>query len=386
MDKTERRRRARVNHPPSVVEIPEDEMPVFDDVLESRLRQSISKTLAAEDFEFPRLPSVALEVMRLADRPNATAKQIAELVQRDQFLTLRLVKAANSAVNAASARKIISLQEAVTRIGFAATHNIVLASSLNQVIYRGKRRALLKQIWRETVGCAVACELTASSIGKMGGRAFVIGLLHDIGRPTLVLVLEDLITNEYSGRIRFEEAWPMVQDLAPEVSRLILLRWDLPKGIATITTQLNTPSKTGTAQRARAMLRLARWLVIQHTDDHSSDGLLGELQSQPEAHFLHLTDSIAERLLIDFPIAWSRVLGEPVRTVADTGVPPGNARNNAVNGASKKPSSRPSPARPHREQSPPNSPWSRPVIIGVGVALLVGMGMLLTTMISSSGG
>jgi len=362
-------------------------MPVFDDVLESRLRQSISTTLAAEDFEFPRLPSVALEVMRLADRPNATAEQIAELVQRDQFLTVRLVKAANSAVNAASARKIISLQEAVTRIGFAATHNIVLASSLSQIVYRGKRRALLERLWRQSVGCAVACELTASSIGKMGGRAFVIGLLHDIGRPTLVSVLENLITNEYSGRIRFDEAWPVVQDLAPEVSRLILLRWDLPKGLATITTQLNTSSKAGTAQRARAMLRLARWLVNLHTDGHESVELLSELQSQPEARFLRLTDSIAERIIIDFPIAWSRVLGDPVRTVAVTGATPSDARSNAVNGDSKKPSSRSSPARPHREKSPPSSPWSKkPVVIGVGVALMVGMGVLLAAMFSSSGG
>lgn len=157
--------------------------------------------LIEKNLDIPSIPDVAAQALRALDDPNNSAVQIAQLIAKDQGLTARVLKMANSAVYGLT-REVRNLQQAAMIMGFETLKSIILSVSA-RALYK-RFGAVEKALWQHSVAAASACHKIASDRDISGREeAFVAGLMHDIGRVVM----------NNSERDRFAQAQNMAKDL-----------------------------------------------------------------------------------------------------------------------------------------------------------------------------
>ncbi len=216
--------------PPKTWTVEQDTLPVFEDDFLLSLRQQVVLLLSEGEEVVPRLPRVAVEVMRLADDPTASAASVSKVLKLDPQLAGRVMHAANAVWSRRSGARIPDLQRAVGRLGLGTVRNIVLGSALNQTVFRADNRPRMQDLWLRTVATAVACELIAKALRRRGEQGYMLGLLHAVGEPITIRVVEDLLaTPELSGRLDLPQAlaWAL-PGVAPQVTAHVLRRWWFP--------------------------------------------------------------------------------------------------------------------------------------------------------------
>jgi len=133
--------------------------------------------------DLPTMPTVAGRVVQLVSDPNTTAVQLNKTIMSDQALSARILKLANSSFYGC-VRSINTVTQAIVIIGFGSIKNIVLAASTKEVY---KKFGLTEKMLHEhSLGVATASHVIAREIGfNKSEEAFMIGLLHDIGKVIL---------------------------------------------------------------------------------------------------------------------------------------------------------------------------------------------------------
>ena len=157
--------------------------------------------LIEKNLDIPSIPDVAAKALRALDDPNNSAVQIAKLIEQDQGLTARVLKMANSALYGLK-REVKNLQQAAMIMGFETLKSIILSVSA-RALYK-RFGAVEKALWKHSVASACACNRIAVD-KELPGReeAFVIGLMHDIGRVVM----------NNSERDRFAQSQNLAKDL-----------------------------------------------------------------------------------------------------------------------------------------------------------------------------
>lgn len=136
--------------------------------------------------EIPTLPTVATAIMEKTLDSNVNAQQIAELIEKDQALSLKVLKIANSAFYR-RIKEISTIRGAVVVLGLNVLKSIVLSISVVNLFDNRQRHALdLYQFWQHSIACAVcAREIAAKVAPSTAEDAFVAGLLHDLGKVVI---------------------------------------------------------------------------------------------------------------------------------------------------------------------------------------------------------
>jgi len=142
--------------------------------------------------KLPSAPEVAQQMLVAVNRDDVDTRQLTGLIARDQALTARLLRLANSAFFAVRAR-VTTVQQAVTLLGFGRVRDLVLGLSvwgaLDAKSVAGRRWRTT--LWTHSATVAAASKLLAERAGLDGGTAFTAGLLHDVGKLVLGLRLGD---------------------------------------------------------------------------------------------------------------------------------------------------------------------------------------------------
>ncbi|MBX2857870.1 MAG: HDOD domain-containing protein [Cellvibrionaceae bacterium] len=144
----------------------------------------VEQKLKQNDIEIPLLPEVAGKVLRLTQDPDSDAVALGKLIQGDQGLASQVMRVANSVAYSPNTT-LVSLQQAISRLGINLISDIAMAASINASLFKtpgfeGRIRFELK--------FALACALWAKEVARNARHnveaAFLAGLLHNIGRPT----------------------------------------------------------------------------------------------------------------------------------------------------------------------------------------------------------
>jgi len=130
----------------------------------------------------PPRPEVVAEVMTLLQDPRADSKRLARLVHGDPALAAQVLRVANSPAWRGRAR-IVTLQQAVARLGIGALQEIVLSAAIAGVYQVKGHEDLAASIWRHAIGTALFAKATARLRRRNVESAFIGGLLHSVGRP-----------------------------------------------------------------------------------------------------------------------------------------------------------------------------------------------------------
>jgi len=145
-----------------------------------------------------RLPSpsgTALAIMKLVQRDDATAQQVAQLLQTDPALSARVICFANSAAFGVR-RPVVSIQDAVVLIGMSAVRNFALSLSLVGKHKSGSCKNFdYPGFWSRSLMSAVSIAgIISRDRTAAPEEAFTLGLLAEIGRLALATAWPDLFS------------------------------------------------------------------------------------------------------------------------------------------------------------------------------------------------
>src|SRR3954452_691797 len=135
---------------------------------------------------------VLAQVISECDNADASVSSLARIMAGDQALAAMVLKLANSAYYG-YARKIESLPDAVVLLGFASVKNLAITASITRLLATEKDD--LSEIRSGIFEHSLATAVSARILGRMrrvsGEKAFVAGLLHDLGLIVLVCCAKD---------------------------------------------------------------------------------------------------------------------------------------------------------------------------------------------------
>ncbi len=128
----------------------------------------------------PTLPGMIEQISRAVESKRFSVADIGRLISRDQVLSAKVLKLANSAFFGFS-RKVGSLTQALVLLGFDVVKGLILTSSVFDLM---KNRA--EALWLHSMGVATAASIIATEIEfPEAEEASIAGLLHDLGKVVL---------------------------------------------------------------------------------------------------------------------------------------------------------------------------------------------------------
>ena len=170
-----------------------------DKVAAQEIVAGIVKRFKDGNIDLPVLPKVVQEVQNVINEPKSTATDMAKVVEKDAVISVRLIFICNSPVYRGT-EKFYSVGQAIPRLGFQETRSIVTAIA-NKSLYETKNvqfRMLMEKLWLHSLACGYASRAIAKKVKfRHAEQVFLMGLIHDIGKPPLLKVLgETLPQNE----------------------------------------------------------------------------------------------------------------------------------------------------------------------------------------------
>ena len=187
--------------------------------------------------DLPTLPGVAASLQQVLSSPTSAATDVCEIVSRDLALSSRILRLVNSPYYG-FAREIASISRAVVVLGFNRIKVLLLTASVIDAL-RGKGCAGIRAdlFWSDSLATAISAESCAAAVGIDRDRAFVAGLLHDVGRIALAIHFpgrfQDVLdrARAASGRLLQAEGSVLGVDHA-EVGFWVAEHWGLPEEVA----------------------------------------------------------------------------------------------------------------------------------------------------------
>jgi putative nucleotidyltransferase with HDIG domain len=212
-------------------------------------------------FTLPTLPAIFDGLLRMLDDPNTSTRTLSQALARDQVLTARLLKTANSAFYGFPQR-VSTTSLALVVLGMDATRDVVLATSVMETFRktRSDGRFDMAKFWDHSLAVAVAArELARRLRWESPGEVFTAGLLHDLGQVVLHEHQPDLF-QEVIRRIRDAAADPKETELDvlgathPQVGGWLCRHWNLPGALCDAVEYHHSPADCKTENQALAAL------------------------------------------------------------------------------------------------------------------------------------
>jgi HD-like signal output (HDOD) protein len=198
------------------------------------------ETLLNDIGELPTLPSIATAIMEKTLEDNVSARQIAEMVEKDQALSLKVLKVANSPFYR-RIKEISTIRGAVVLLGFNVLKSIVLSISVLNLFNDKDRNALdFYKFWQHSIACAVCAKSIAAKIlPSTAEDAFIAGLLHDLGKVIADQLIckkgeygEVLDAMNHAGADLIEIEQGIVGIDHASIGKYLMERWNLPSHLS----------------------------------------------------------------------------------------------------------------------------------------------------------
>ncbi len=136
-------------------------------------------------------PEVVQRLSSLVASEDATPDDVARVIQHDTYLTAAVLRIANSPLHA-PLEPVETVQRAVMMLGMRQILTLVTAASLMRLM-SPRDVAARRAFWRHAACAATAARALAVACGGTDpGKAFVAGMLHDIGHLLVMGNLPDV--------------------------------------------------------------------------------------------------------------------------------------------------------------------------------------------------
>jgi len=235
---------------------------------ESSILAGIRHVFDHSEVDLPSLPETAMRIQRAVNDPERNLDEMAMELQADPIIAARVVQVANSAMYFPSPR-VVSLQQAVSRIGLKALQTIV-ASVVLRNLFRPKSTLLHKRassFYTHSIRVAAVCYILARHLkGFDPDRAFLAGLLHDIGVMPILIMADgrhDLTANPELLEI-------IIHDLTGTAGSMLLRQWGFDEELQTVAKEAQMWQRHVATADYCDLVQVAQ-LHCQHVGGHKVD-------------------------------------------------------------------------------------------------------------------
>jgi HD-like signal output (HDOD) protein len=200
--------------------------------------------------QIPTLPAVLAPLLRYLQQPmeQIDVHRVTDMIAQDKALAAQCLQMANSPVFGRW-QKVDSLRGAVVGLGFQRVSDIAMSCGVLNMMPRDSGLDPVV-FWEHSLGCALVCRHLARKIGFSDpGRAYLGGLLHDIGIVVNLWILpkEFCQAFEVANRegIPLHEAEAKVLGFTHcESGQLLAERWELGPDLTEVVSLHHAPSES----------------------------------------------------------------------------------------------------------------------------------------------
>lgn len=190
----------------------------------------LSWRVAQGRVDLPLLPGVAMEVTNVAAQESTDSRAIAELLRKDQAMAAHVLRVVSSPMYSGRTQ-IVSLQQAVARLGVQKIREIALAIAFRVGVFKLKGfEAEVTGLFQHSVSAAMFAQEVARVTRRNVEDAFMCGLLHDVGRPVILQALVQILQEQ---RIQVPAAAVIeaTGELHTDVGGSLAESWSLPEAV-----------------------------------------------------------------------------------------------------------------------------------------------------------
>lgn len=159
----------------------------------------INRKLESSDLELPVFDDVAVRLHNGVRENTLDAEQMCALLEEDPALVSEVLRMSNSSFFS-GLTEIKSLKDAAVRLGTKQVAAIVFSVSQKRMYSQSKGmfKDRLLELWEHANAVSSGARWVANTIGyrSISDEAFIAGLLHDVGKLSLLSIIEDLIETE----------------------------------------------------------------------------------------------------------------------------------------------------------------------------------------------
>jgi len=194
------------------------------------LKASLEQSLHSGNLSIPVLPKAANEILQMSQDPDSDMSDLSRLVHQDQSIAGSVLRIANSAAFASSER-IVSLQQAVSRLGMQLLSEIALSVAVQANVFNSvKYRKEISNMWKHALASAVFGKEIARSMRRNVEGQYLCGLLHAIGKPVVLKTIESL-ENSMGIALNNTEVMQVVETFHIRVGGFVTHKWNLPVSV-----------------------------------------------------------------------------------------------------------------------------------------------------------
>ncbi len=207
---------------------------VSDDPIAGDLKLLIQALRDQPIDQIRQLPLAAQRALSLL-HADASTSRLVQLFEKDPVICQALLKQVNSAFYNPSGGRIVSLTDAISRMGRAGVQGVVMMQAVSGMVSRpgGHLDAMVQQVWDHMVRVGPLCRHLAPAFGANADQAFLLGLLHDVGKLAIFDRVSELRSSH--RRTMVLEKHMMGRALAilhESLGGLIIEQWQLDSDVA----------------------------------------------------------------------------------------------------------------------------------------------------------
>lgn len=242
--------------------------------MEQQVEQKIKDGLS----QVRPFPHVVQSAIKLIDSGSSDTRDLADVINKDPILSARLLSLANSPFYGMS-KKITEVENACVILGNNIIRNILFSAGAMQCFPVTEER---KKIWSHSIEVATVAQLLAEKLNQSPTKAYMSGLLHDVGKFLLLDLFPEyqilIVSGDYMNYEKSidKEAIEIGIDHAQAGAKIIEI-WNLPEEIRTIVEKHHSPLDAVDLFSC-SLLSLADEICHKLEKDNSDDDLVKSLK------------------------------------------------------------------------------------------------------------
>ena len=255
----------------------------------------------------PPLPASVGRLLEIACEPNVEFREIARVIELDQTLTARILRAANSAMYGVP-RRVQTVNQATVLLGRDTIVNLALSISVMSAQSRVDTESwpiAPSEFWRHSFAVAsLARGMAAHVPGVSPDECYVGGLLHDIGKMVMLDHFRDVYAQvvmaaQYGMKPLFMLERDVLETDHAAVGHALCLHWKIPMSITRAISEHheeNDPAPGTVADIVRNANDLAKAANVGN-----SGSQFAELRSSPRLPARQIPKARLHDLIKDLP-------------------------------------------------------------------------------------
>ena len=240
--------------------------------------------LVKKNIQLVSLPEIVIRLNSLINDPNASATDIAKVISQDPALTARVLKIVNSPLYNLQ-QKIDSVNTAVNMLGTRQLRDLIIATSVIKRFRKNVNAIFdIETFWCHSIATSIAARTIATHL-KLANteRLFVAGLLHDIGKMVMFLLLPNesvqYLKAYQNKKLHLQATEQLIFGFThAQLGAELLRAWQFPESLIESTEFHHHPSEAKQFPQETTIIHLANAIAnnIQAPISPDDDTLLDE--------------------------------------------------------------------------------------------------------------